>query len=162
MVAQSLVCCSPRPPPLFNFFKKPPKKIKKKKRPDDEDDESYGLNRGGDYDEPDYEYPSDSFRDEVGNSSRGGYSDPYGDAQDDYTGYGGDSYMDQSQQLPVGSDSIADSDIYGSTTYADQSYPQDSYYSQDQGDGYGDSQGYDSNYGSQYDDGYGGYDNSKY
>jgi len=118
MIAQSLVCCSPRPPPFFNLCKKTPARRKKKKKVPDEEEE--GLNRG--YDDPDYEGRQDSFRDEpVG----AGYVDPYDDAtQDDYD-HGGNSYMDPSTQ-GSGYPTADEHDVY-SSAYDNDTYARDPY-----------------------------------
>lgn len=119
MIAQSLMCCSPRPTPIFNMCKKKtPKRKKKKKQPGD-DGENNGL--ASDFDDP-YSDQPESFRDEDG------YADPYDDAGD-YDDYGS-SYVDQDED---------GSDLYSSAYGNDSYYTEDddageSYYTEDNDD----------------------------
>jgi hypothetical protein len=154
MIAQSLICCTPRPPPCFNCIKKKPesrkkKKKKKKKDPNAEDDfdendpERDGLTRDYDPNNP------EEFRDEDDETQDNGYVDPYDvDPYDDATG--NPSYMDQSESGDSNNmDTISDDDVYrdydndtyaqDNDTYAqdNDTYAQDTF-SGDTNDGYGD------------------------
>jgi hypothetical protein len=126
MLAQSLVCCSPRPPPIFNCCKKPPeKKKKKKKKKVPEEDENEGLTR--DYDDPDYDDQQDNFRDEPNDR---GYVDPYhpyaegSEEDDDEYDYGmedDDVYDDRDNDTYAEDTFGGDNQTQGDDTYADGS-----------------------------------------
>lgn len=149
MVAQNLLCCSPRPEPYYNLCKKKTLKKKKKKKKqgeeDEDEDEARGLTR--DFDDPDYDGRRDNFDDEP----TSGYADPYEDEpEDDDYDYAGESYRNPSVQdrYPSGNDSVPDSDVYSSAydndTYGDDEYDDGTYNDQSyaHGDGDGDSSYY--------------------
>lgn len=113
MIAQNLMCCSPRPTPLFPLCKskKSTPKRKKKKQRSADDDENDGLTR--DYDEPGYGQ-RDSFRDDDDDRNYGDRN--YDDDGDDYRG----SYDNQDND---------ENDLYSS------GYDNDSYYTENDGTG---------------------------
>ena len=96
IIANVLICMTPRPDPCFNLCKKPPvkKKKKKKKKKDPEQDE---LNPGYDPDNPDAFYDEDE-----------GYVDPYAEDDDDYYDEGDEGEYDDAG----GDNTMGDDDVY--------------------------------------------------
>eukprot|EP00339_Tiarina_fusa_P001227 CAMPEP_0117076294 /NCGR_PEP_ID=MMETSP0472-20121206/53781_1 /TAXON_ID=693140 ORGANISM="Tiarina fusus, Strain LIS" /NCGR_SAMPLE_ID=MMETSP0472 /ASSEMBLY_ACC=CAM_ASM_000603 /LENGTH=527 /DNA_ID=CAMNT_0004802133 /DNA_START=196 /DNA_END=1775 /DNA_ORIENTATION=+ len=133
MLAQSLVCCTPRPTPLFNCCKKAPvrrkKKKKKKKHDDDEENpERDGLTR-------DYDYEDDGFEDEPNQSGYyddgDGYVDPYAE-EDEFTNFEDQSSrnLQESSESDEPEETVDSEDIY-STNNTYQDYDNDTYSPED-------------------------------
>jgi hypothetical protein len=134
MIAQNLLCCSPRPDPIFNLCKKKTPRRKKKKKQSGEDGENDGLTN--DFDEPS-RGQRDNFRDEDeawDNSGR--YDDPDEQENDLYSsGYGNDSYYTEDDGAGYGNDPYDTDDNGPRDSYYDNG-PRDSYYTQDDDDDY--------------------------
>jgi hypothetical protein len=133
MLAQSLVCCTPRPTPLFNCCKKAPvrrkKKKKKKKHDDDEESpEGAGLTR-------DYDYEDDGFEDEPDQGGYyddgDGYVDPYAE-EDEFTNFEDQSSRNlQETSESDEPDETEDSEDIYSTNNTYQDYDNDTYAQED-------------------------------
>jgi len=152
MIAQMLVCCTPRPPPFFNFCKKiKPKKKKKKRRK--KDPAADIIDEDEDFDNSDeFEYDGDGdgmFRDQATDDDEYNYDDGNQDYYDDNydDGYNNQNDYGDGYDAP---EAMQDNDDYNSNDgYGDAGDGHNDYYdgNNDGYDGYdGNNDGYEEEY----------------